>query len=88
MRSRDHTPALRRVSMIMCEYCISGAGGECHTPGCVLWLNRAPDLAISTQPSFMAADVCEVCKVCLEVEVPRCERHARTEPGDPEWEDA
>lgn len=30
----------------ICSACLDGAGGECHTPGCVLWLKRAPDLAI------------------------------------------
>jgi hypothetical protein len=33
-------------SFNMCTACLDGAGGECHTPGCVMWLNRAPDLGI------------------------------------------
>lgn len=37
---------VRRVTVYICELCIAGAGGECHTPGCVLWLNRGPDLAL------------------------------------------
>lgn len=28
----------------ICELCMAGKGGECHSPGCVLWLRRAPDL--------------------------------------------
>jgi hypothetical protein len=27
-----------------CRRCLDGEGGECHTPGCALWLNRAPDV--------------------------------------------
>ena len=39
-------PKVRRVIVNLCEMCLNGAGGECHTPGCVLWLNRGPDLAL------------------------------------------
>lgn len=38
--------ALRHVSLWLCGLCLSGAGGECHSPGCALYLNRAPDLSI------------------------------------------
>lgn len=31
-------------------------------------------------------NVCEVCKLCLVPQAPRCEKHAHTEPGDEEWE--
>ena len=37
---------LREVTLTLCEACIEGAGGECHTPGCALWMNRAPDVPI------------------------------------------
>lgn len=30
----------------VCSACLDGEGGQCHTPGCLFWLNRAPDLAI------------------------------------------
>lgn len=39
-------PRLRRVVLTLCSLCLKGAGGECHTPGCILWLNRAPDLPL------------------------------------------
>jgi len=39
-------PTLRRVTLTLCESCIDGAGGECHTPGCALWMNRAPDVPL------------------------------------------
>jgi hypothetical protein len=37
----------RDVTLTLCELCISGAGGECHVPGCALYLNRAPDIPLS-----------------------------------------
>jgi hypothetical protein len=33
--------------VLLCKLCRSGAGGECHMPGCALCNNRAPDLPIS-----------------------------------------
>lgn len=41
-------PTLECVSgsFTVCSACLDGEGGECHTPGCVLWLNRAPDLSL------------------------------------------
>lgn len=37
---------LVRVSLVLCSSCLAGVGGECHTPGCALWMNRAPDVPI------------------------------------------
>lgn len=34
------------VELTICGLCLAGAGGQCHTPGCALWLNRAPDLSL------------------------------------------
>lgn len=42
----DKTPALHRVTLMLCGPCLSGAGGECHSPGCSLWMNTAPDRPI------------------------------------------
>ena len=39
-------PPVRLVQLYLCDPCIDGEGGECHTPGCSLWMNRAPDLSI------------------------------------------
>lgn len=39
-------PTLHDVCLTLCSLCLDGAGGECHTPGCALWLNRAPDLSL------------------------------------------
>lgn len=38
------------VTMPMCDECLDGAGGECHEPGCALFINRAPDLSLRTNP--------------------------------------
>lgn len=39
---------LRAVHLTLCRACREGAGGECHTPGCSLWMNRAPDLPVNS----------------------------------------
>jgi hypothetical protein len=36
------------VYLRLCRRCLGGAGGECHTPGCALWMNRAPDVPITS----------------------------------------
>ena len=38
------------VQMHLCELCLNGEGGQCHTPGCALWINRAPDLSLRLSP--------------------------------------
>lgn len=43
---RARTVRVQTVQIRLCDDCLSGIGGECHTPGCALWLNRAPDLRI------------------------------------------
>lgn len=42
----DPEPTLHLVTLWLCSLCLDGAGGECHTPGCALWINRAPDLPL------------------------------------------
>ena len=34
------------VQLNLCEPCLDGVGGECHTPGCSLFLHTAPDLPV------------------------------------------
>lgn len=41
--------AIRRVTLVLCDSCLLGRGGECHTPGCALWMNRAPDVPIGSK---------------------------------------
>lgn len=40
------TVSLHRVTLTLCSLCLSGAGGECHTPGCDLWMHAAPDTRV------------------------------------------
>lgn len=42
---------LRRVMLTLCKLCLAGAGGKCHIPGCALYLNRAPDIALAAAHS-------------------------------------
>lgn len=44
---------VERFSLVqLCQRCLAGEGGECHTPGCGLWANRAPDIPVTAlEPS-------------------------------------
>lgn len=42
--------AVRWYKIYLCDLCVAGAGGECHSPGCALWMNRAPDMALTPMP--------------------------------------
>ena len=44
-------PSLHKVTLTLCSLCLSGAGGECHTPGCSLWFHRAPDTRVYLDPA-------------------------------------
>lgn len=44
--NNDDEPRLFTLNMIVCELCLAGMGGECHTPGCAFWLKSAPDLPL------------------------------------------
>jgi hypothetical protein len=39
-------PQLHRVTLTICDLCLDGAGGECHVPGCAMWISAAPDIPI------------------------------------------
>lgn len=43
MPTESKPDVLRRVIVTLCEPCLLGEGGECHTPGCALWMSRGPD---------------------------------------------
>ena len=43
----DLDTEVHTVKIRLCVDCLDGKGGQCHVPGCALWLNRAPDIAIS-----------------------------------------
>jgi hypothetical protein len=40
--SAEPEPTLHAVTMTVCSLCLEGAGGECHTPGCVFIYHDAP----------------------------------------------
>ena len=47
MAKKENNYNLNTISNVqICDACLDGAGGECHTPGCILWINRAPDIPI------------------------------------------
>jgi hypothetical protein len=52
--TRQSEPGLNEVTLTICDLCLDGAGGECHTPGCALWLNRAPDLSLRQRVAMEA----------------------------------
>jgi hypothetical protein len=45
-RLQPQEDVLVRVTLTLCEQCLNGDGGQCHTPGCALWLKAAPDLPL------------------------------------------
>jgi hypothetical protein len=47
---RMSDPRLNLVKLVLCDPCLDGKGGECHSPGCCLFLNRAPDLSLRGDP--------------------------------------
>jgi hypothetical protein len=57
-----HDPQIpvRLVQLRLCDPCLDGVGGECHTPGCSLWINRAPDLPIRNGVSVRIIDDPEI----------------------------
>lgn len=59
---------VRAVTLQLCDPCLDGAGGECHTPGCMLWMNRAPDFPLRTDYGFIF----------------RCCKHCAHNGGDPD----
>jgi hypothetical protein len=38
----DPEPTLHAVTCTVCSLCLEGAGGECHTPGCVFIYHDGP----------------------------------------------
>lgn len=44
--SEQRTPRLNYVEITLCDACLDGQGGECHVPGCGLWMACAPDIPI------------------------------------------
>jgi hypothetical protein len=53
-----HDPEIpvRFVQLWLCDLCLDGEGGQCHTPGCALWINRAPDISLRGNPAITILD--------------------------------
>jgi hypothetical protein len=34
---------LKRVAIWVCQPCLDGESGECHTPGCIQWMRRGEE---------------------------------------------
>lgn len=54
-------PQLERVTLTICSACLDGVGGECHVPGCALWMSTAPDIPIRDKVEI-ALEPCDTCK--------------------------
>ena len=48
--------SLHRVTLTLCSLCLNGEGGQCHTPGCALWLKAAPDCPLYLEPGTTPAE--------------------------------
>lgn len=55
--THDPEVPVHLVLLHLCEPCLNGEGGQCHTPGCALWINRAPDLPLRDSPFVTVIDV-------------------------------
>lgn len=60
---------LQTVTLNVCALCLRGSGGECHTPGCAFWMNRAPDIPLTIQDN--EEDKMEEVVYEVEVSYPR-----------------
>lgn len=60
----EQDPKLYTVTLTLCELCLDGAGGECHTPGCALWINRAPDMSLRDHPMVSRVAGWPLCQQC------------------------
>jgi hypothetical protein len=41
-------PEVTLVEIRLCSLCLNGEGGECHVPGCAIFLRSAPDLPLES----------------------------------------
>lgn len=55
MSPRVSEPRLNIVTLTLCDACLDGDGGECHTPGCALWMVSAPDVPIRERADTIIA---------------------------------
>lgn len=57
-------PGLNLVLITLCDACIDGVGGECHTAGCALWLNTAPDILTRDHPMIHSIHPMDMAVAC------------------------
>ncbi len=43
--------------VLICDACLDGHGGECHTPGCIFWIVSAPDIPIRQRIKDMGGEI-------------------------------
>ena len=43
-------PKVRPYKIWLCDLCVAGEDGECHVPGCALWLKSAPGVPLLPEP--------------------------------------
>ena len=73
-------PRLNKVTakdLLICDACIDGDGGECHTPECLLWLCRAPDLPLRDRIEMYGGSITPIqqtAETCLETGSMRIDR--------------
>lgn len=56
MTAAEKTEAVSLVQLPMCGPCLNGAGGECHTPGCAMWMMPAPSSPVLGRPLVVVLD--------------------------------
>jgi hypothetical protein len=47
--------SLHKVTLTLCSLCLAGEGGQCHTPGCDLWMHAAPDIPVYVDHGYEPA---------------------------------
>lgn len=79
MTEAPHDIALHRIAFDVCDLCLTAAGGECHVPGCVFWMDDAPIgswLAWlrerRAEPSTEAREAIELIEIILAAETEPC----------------
>lgn len=53
----DAEIVLTEVKLTLCSLCLNGMGGQCHVPGCALWMKAAPDVPLWGQVVLAVVDL-------------------------------
>ena len=76
---------VRHVTIWLCQLCLSGKGGECHVPGCALWMNRAPDLDITDKVEPVITNMLGRAIVALSEWIDKAPVNAARNPEAATW---